>query len=142
MADEQETVQQNKVVRAIPLFLSCIHAGFPSPADDYKENVLDLNELVTRHPTATFYVRVSGDSMKDAGIMEGDTIVVDRAIRASHNDIIVALISGEFTVKRLYHKNDAICLVPANSLYKPIQITEAMEFQVWGVVTYCIHKVR
>jgi DNA polymerase V len=126
----------------IPLFLSPIHSGFPSPADDYKENNLDLTELLIANPTATFYVKVTGDSMKDACIEEGDILVVDRSIVATHNAIIVALLNGEFTVKRLYHKGQTIYLLPANRRYKPLRITEHMDFQVWGVVTYCIRKVR
>jgi DNA polymerase V len=119
-----------------------LHAGFPSPADDYKENILDLNELVIHNPGATFYVRVRGDSMKGAGIEAGDVVVVDRAITARHNAVIVALINGEFTLKRLYNTNNTLYLVPEHPSYETIKIVEGMEFQVWGVVTYCIHKVR
>jgi DNA polymerase V len=126
----------------IPLAFSPVHAGFPSPADDYIENVLSLDDLVVQHPRATFYVRVTGDSMKDACIQEGDILVVDRSLNATHNTIIIALLDGEFTVKRLYRKGDTIFLLPANSFYKPIRVTEPMEFQIWGVVTYCIRKVR
>jgi DNA polymerase V len=126
----------------IPLLFSFVHASFPSPADDYKERPLDLDELVIQHPEATFYVKVSGESMKDAGITDGDVLVVDRAINATHNAIIVAVLNGEFTVKRLHQENETIYLVPANPLYQPIQVTEDMHFQVWGVVTYCIRKVR
>ncbi len=126
----------------VPLFLSPIYAGFPSPADDYTEKSLDLNELVIQNPGATFYVRVRGDSMKGAGIKAGDVVVVDRAITAKHNAVIVALINGEFTLKRLYHRNNTLYLVPEHPSYETIKIVEGMEFQVWGVVTYCIHKVR
>lgn len=127
---------------AIAFVLSPVHAGFPSPADDYAENVLDLGSLVIHHPEATFYVRVTGDSMKDAGIADGDILVVDRALRAAHGSIIIAMVSGEFTVKRLYLKEGRMMLLPANSLYKTIPISEDMDFQVWGVVTYSIRKVR
>lgn len=126
----------------IPFYASLLHAGFPSPADDYKENILDLNDLVIQHSNATFYVRVRGDSMQGAGIEAGDVVVVDRAITAKHNAVIVALINGEFTLKRLYHKDHVTLLLPENPLYKVIEIVEGMEFQVWGVVTYCIHKVK
>ena len=122
----------------IPLFLSFVHASFPSPADDYKERPLDLDELVIQHPEATFYVKVSGESMKDAGIADGDVLVVDRAIDATHNAIIVAVLNGNFTVKRLHQEDETIYLVPANPMYHPVQVTEEMNFQVWGVVTYCI----
>jgi DNA polymerase V len=98
----------------IPLFVTPIHAGFPSPADDYKENDLDLDDLVVKNPEATFYVQVTGDSMKDACIQEGDILVVDRSLSATHNTIIVALVNGEFTVKRLYRKGQSIYLLPAN----------------------------
>jgi len=122
--------------------LSSVPAGFPSPADDYKANKLDLDELVIHNPQATFYVRVSGDSMKNADIEDGDIVVVDRSLDATHNAIIVAVLNGGFTLKRLYDKDSTRYLVPANRLYKPIKITEGMEFHVWGVVTYCIHRVR
>ncbi len=126
----------------IPLYLSPVHAGFPSPADDYREQALDLNELVTNNPQTTFYVRVSGDSMQDACIYEGDILVVDRSLRATHNAIVIALLNGEFTVKRLYLTSRHLFLLPANRRYKPMKITEHMEFSIWGVVTYCIRKVR
>ncbi len=126
----------------IPSFLSFVHASFPSPADDYKERPLDLDELVIQHPEATFYVKVSGESMKDAGIADGDVLVVDRAIDATHNAIIVAVLNGDFTVKRLHQEDETIYLVPANPMYQPVQVTEEMNFQVWGVVTYCIRKVK
>ncbi len=122
----------------IPLLLSFVRASFPSSADDYKERPLDLDELVIQHPEATFYVRVSGESMQDAG----DALVVDRAIDARHNAIIVAILNGKFTVKRLHQENETIYLVPANPMYRPVQVTEDMNFQVWGVVTYCIRKVK
>lgn len=126
----------------VPFVLSRLHAGFPSPADDYREPILSLDSLVVQHPEATFYVRVAGDSMRDAGICENDILVVDRALPATHNAIIVAMIEGEFTVKRLYLKEDVIALLPANPRYRPIEITEEMDFQVWGVATYCLHKLR
>jgi DNA polymerase V len=122
--------------------LSFVHASFPSPADDYKERPLDLDELVIQHPEATFYVKVSGESMKDAGIADGDVLVVDRAIDATHNAIIVAVLNGDFTVKRLHQEDETIYLVPANPMYQPVQVTEEMNFQIWGVVTYCIRKVK
>lgn len=110
--------------------------------DDYREPALSLDSLVVQHPEATFYVRVAGDSMRDAGINANDILVVDRALPATHNAIIVARIEGEFTVKRLYRKEDVLALLPANPRYRPIDITEEMDFQVWGVATYCIHKLR
>jgi DNA polymerase V len=126
----------------IPLALSPVHAGFPSPAGDYTEQTLDLNELVISNPTATFYVRVAGDSMKDACIEEGDILVVDRSLHAAPNAIVIALLTGAFTVKRLDLPGKHVFLLPANRLYKPLKVSEHLEFQVWGVVTYCIRKVR
>ncbi len=134
------TTQDDRV--NISLFLSRIHAGFPSPADDYVDNVLDLNELVTKHPAATFFVRVSGESMINAAICENDVLVVDRSIEAFDRAIIVAFLDGEFTVKRLRKTHDALYLFPENPKFKPIRITEDADFQVWGVVTYIIHKAR
>jgi DNA polymerase V len=127
---------------AVPFALSRLHAGFPSPADEYREPALSLDSFVVQHPEATFYVRVAGDSMRDAGISANDILVVDRALPATHNAIIVAMIEGEFTVKRLYRKEGIIALLPANPRYRPIHITEEMDFQVWGVATYCLHKLR
>ena len=134
--------KRDQAYRSIPMVASLLHAGFPSPADDYRETALDLNSLVIQHPEATFYVRVTGDSMHDAGIRAGDILVVDRAITPTDKTIIVALINGEFTVKRLSLQNDQLALLPANPRYRPLLITEEMEFQVWGVVTYCIHQLR
>lgn len=125
----------------LALFLWHVSCGFPSPADDYIETALDLNELVITHPAATFYVRVSGDSMKNAAICDGDIIVVDRAREPRQNSIVVAHLNGEFTVKRLAQRDGALYLVPENPLYPPIPITGASDFSIWGVVTYCIHQV-
>ena len=123
-----------------PSYTSTISAGFPSPADDSIENNLDLNAMVVKHPSATFYVRVEGDSMKDAGIQSGDLLVVDRALEATDGKIVVAILNGEFTVKRISIQGKRIQLIPENSLYTPIEITEGSDFQVWGVVTYVIHQ--
>ncbi|MHB8595422.1 MAG: LexA family protein [Ktedonobacteraceae bacterium] len=138
---EETTNRVHKGI-SIPFFLSPVHAGFPSPADDYLEHDLDLNTLVIRHKESTFYIRVAGDSMEGAGIFEGDVLVVDRAEIPAHNSIVIAMLNGEFTVKRLYQKSDAVYLVPANPKYKAIRVTEAMQFQVWGVVTFCIHRLK
>lgn len=134
------TTQDDRV--NISLFLSFIHAGFPSPADDYVDSVLDLNELVITHPAATFFVRVSGESMINAAICENDVLVVDRSIEAADRSIVVAILNGEFTVKRLRKTRDAVYLLPENPKFKPIKISENSDFQVWGVVTYIIHKAR
>ena len=115
-------------------------AGFPSQADDHLERPLDLHELLVKHPAATFFVRVEGDSMVDAGIGSGDLLVVDRALPPQDGRIIVALIDGEFTVKRLKREKEKIWLLPENPAYKPIRVDEASDFQVWGIVTYVISR--
>jgi DNA polymerase V len=104
----------------IPFFLSFVRASFPSPADDYKQCPLDLDELVIQHPEATFYVRVSGVPMQATGIDDGDVLVVDRAIDARHNAIIGAIFNGKFTVKSLHQENETAYLVPANAMFKPV----------------------
>lgn len=125
---------------ALPLFLDTIAAGFPSPAEDLVELSLDLNKLMIQHPAATFFVKVEGRSMIEAGIQSGDILVVDRAIEAVEGKIVVAVINGEFTVKRLVKKEGRCFLVPENSKFSPVEITSEMDFKVWGVVTYVIHK--
>jgi DNA polymerase V len=125
----------------LPLFDSKISAGFPSPADDYIEKKLDLNEHLIKHPAATFFVRVSGDSMSDASIKSGDILIVDRALLPKNNSIIIAILDGEFTVKRIKIKNNEYYLEPANKKYSSIKITEDMDFESWGVVTYAIHSI-
>lgn len=126
----------------IPLMLTKIQAGFPSPADDYIEQSLDLNEYLIKKPTATFFMRVAGDSMKEAGIFENDILIVDRSLTASHNSIVVAVINGEYTVKRLHKMKDKIFLMPENKKYSAIEIKEGMDFEIWGVVTYVIHSAK
>jgi DNA polymerase V len=125
----------------LPLVNGTISAGFPSPAEDHIEQALDLNELLIQHPAATFFVKVEGQSMIDAGIHSGDILVVDKAIVAQHNKVVVAVVNGEFTVKRIHLKGENILLVPENKTFHPIEIGREMDFQIWGVVTYVIHKV-
>lgn len=125
----------------IPYFEARVSAGFPSPADDYTELKLDLNKALVSNPTSTFYVKVKGTSMINAGIDEGDMLVVDRSVNAKNNAIAVCVINGEFTVKRLTKNGKDLYLVPENNQFKPIKITEEMDFQVWGIVTFVIHKV-
>ena len=120
-----------------------IKAGFPSPADDYLQDSIDFNRDLIKHPEATFYGRVDGDSMMDAGISDGDIAVIDRALEPSDGDIVVAYINNEFTIKYLdlKHKKDGyIELRPANKDYKPIRIDEYDDFEVWGVVVWIIKK--
>lgn len=124
----------------IPLFASSISAGFPSPADDYVELSLDLNEHLIKHPSATFYARAKGDSMINVGINDGDLLVVDRSLEIYDNCIAVCIIDGEFTVKRLKKTTNKILLVPENEEYKTIEISKFNDFEVWGIVSYVIHK--
>ena len=124
----------------LPLYLSPVAAGFPSPAEDYIDRKLDLNEHLVRNPAATFFVRVDGESMRDAGIASGDLLVVDRAVNPRNGSIVVAALDGELTVKRLRHDNGRLFLVPDNPDYAPLEIQPEASFQVWGVVTYVIHK--
>lgn len=126
----------------LPLAPSALPAGFPSPAEDHLEVSLDLNRALIRHPDATFYARVKGSSMIDAGIAEGDLLVIDRALEARDGDIAVCWLDGEFTVKRIMRRDDALFLQPANEAFEPIRISEERDFQVWGVVTYVIHQAR
>lgn len=119
-----------------------IKAGFPSPAQDYLEQAIDLNKELIRHPSSTFYGRVVGDSMKDEGIGEGDILVIDKLLELLNDDLAVCFIDGEFTVKRVRLEPDAAWLVPSNSNYPPIKVTKDNEFMVWGIVTYTIKKNR
>ncbi len=119
-----------------------IPTGFPSPADDYVDTRLDLNDLLVKHPAATFFVRVEGDSMRGAGINPGDVLVVDRALEASDNDVVVAVVNGEFTVRRIRRERGKLLLISDNPELSPLEVTREMEFDVWGVVTYAIHRVR
>jgi DNA polymerase V len=126
----------------IPFFGSRVPAGFPSPADDYLDACLDLNDLVIRHPAATFFVRVEGDSMIDAGIRSGDILVVDRALVPQDNAIVLAILDGEFTVKRLRRRSGSILLVAENPQVEPLEVTPEADFEIWGTVTYVVHRVK
>ena len=122
-----------------------IMAGFPSPADDYQNDSLDFNRDLIRHPDATFYGKVEGDSMIEAGICNGDIAVIDRSLEPRHGDVVVGYINREFTIKYLdlTHKEDGyIELRPANKMFKPIRINENDEFEVWGVVVWTIKNWR
>ena len=126
---------------AVPLYEHRVPAGFPSPAADFTERTLDLNEFIVKHPAATFFVKVSGDSMQNAGIYEGDIIVVDKSLQAVHGNIVLALVHGEFTVKRLSYVGKKVFLQPENERYQPLEIKPDMDFEVWGVVIHVLHKV-
>lgn len=125
----------------LPLFGDRVACGFPSPAQDYVEDSLDLNKLVIKHPSATYFVRVCGDSMIGAGISDGDLLVVDRSLSASHGDIVVAAVAGEFTVKELQTHPD-IQLIPHNADYSPIVFQEEDELEIFGVVTFTLKSNR
>lgn len=124
-----------------PLFMIPVSAGFPSPAEDYIENQLDLNRHLIKHPAATFFVRVKGDSMIDAGIHSGDILIVDRSLEAADKKIVIAVINGEMTVKRIRLKEDRIFLLPENPAFAATEILPEMDFHVWGVVTNVIHSL-
>ena len=126
---------------AIPLFLNKVPAGFPSPAQDYVEQTLDLNELCIQHPAATFFVRVSGDSMIEAGIFHNDVLVVDRSVQAEHGDVVVASMQGEFTVKELCTK-PILMLLPRNRKYRPIRIVDGSDLAIFGVVTNVVRQMK
>jgi len=128
--------QKSKLL--LPFFHDSIQAGFPSPAEDHIEKTLDLNELLIRHPQATFFVRVSGDSMKGAGINDKDVLIVDRSIEPVHGRIVIAVLDGELTVKRLHRQNGTILLCPESPDFKPIEIKKESDLQIWGVVTNVI----
>ncbi|MBN1327173.1 MAG: translesion error-prone DNA polymerase V autoproteolytic subunit [Candidatus Cloacimonetes bacterium] len=125
-----------------PLIGTEIPAGFPSPAQDYIESSLDLNRYLITHPTATFFVKVQGLSMVNAGINPDDILIVDRSLEPSHNRIVIAVLDGELTVKRLRIKGERWFLVPENPEFSELEVTEEREFSIWGVVTYAIHKIR
>lgn len=124
-----------------PLFMVPVSAGFPSPADDYLEGHLDLNQKLIDNATSTYYVKVEGESMINAGIHSGDLMIVDRSKEATNRSVVIAIINGEFTVKRIQKTNGKIILEPDNKNYQPIEINENMNFEIWGVVTYVIHPV-
>tara|TARA_R110001583_G_scaffold172592_2_gene326351 strand:+ start:2920 stop:3363 length:444 start_codon:yes stop_codon:yes gene_type:complete len=126
----------------IPLFLERVSAGFPSPAEDYVEKTIDLNELCIQHPAATFFVRVQGESMIECGIFPNDVLVVDRSLRAKHGDIVIASLESEMTVKELHLEPPPVQLRPRNSAYEPITIEGDMVMEVFGVVTNVIRSLK
>ena len=124
----------------LPLFSDAVSAGFPSPADDYIENHLDLNKYLIQHPSSTFYIKVSGDSMVEANIYCGDILIIDRSIKIQNNDVALVILNGSFTVKRLRIIGERVLLVPENAKYKTIDVSKEMDFEVWGKVIWSIHK--
>ena len=118
-----------------------VSAGFPSPADDFKELRISIDKEVVKNETATFYARVSGESMQGAGLDDGDLLVIDRSLEPEDNKIAICFIDGEFTVKRLKVKKDCVYLMPENPKYQSIKVTEDNELIIWGVVTYVVKKL-
>ena len=125
---------------SLPLFVTPVAAGFPSPAENYVDRKIDLNQELIKHPSSTFFVKVEGDSMQDAGIYSGNTLIVDRSLDATNGAIIVAVVNGEFTVKRIQKIKGKYFLVPENNKYQPLEITKEMDFSIWGVVVHAIHS--
>ncbi|HCT2507486.1 TPA: translesion error-prone DNA polymerase V autoproteolytic subunit [Aeromonas dhakensis] len=124
----------------LPLFLSPVACGFPSPAQDYTEQTIDLNQLCVAHPAATYFVRAAGDSMVDHGIRDGDLLVVDRSRKARHGSVVVAAVDGEFTVKKL-QLEPTVALLPGNRAYRPIYFNDGQELEIFGVVAFVVHQV-
>lgn len=131
------TPAELREVLLIPLFSDPVQCGFPSPAQDYVEQRIDLNELLINHPSATYFVKAAGDSMIEGGISEGDLLVVDSSCKAEHGDIVIAAVDGEFTVKKLQLR-PSVQLNPMNSAYSPIIVGSEDTLDVFGVVTYII----
>ncbi|WP_458401047.1 LexA family protein [Mailhella sp.] len=125
----------------LPLYLSPVKAGFPSPAEDYVDRKLDLHEYLVHNRAATFFLRAQGDSMLGAGIHDGDLLIVDRSIEAGHDRVVIAALDGELTVKRLVRRKGRVLLAPENPDYPEFDITEREYVHIWGVVTYVVHKL-
>jgi DNA polymerase V len=121
-------------------FQQPVSAGFPSPAEDHIDGKLDLNQHLIKNPAATFFVRVSGDSMTGAGIHNGDLLIVDRSIEPTPGRVVIAVLNGEHTVKRLHREGDRLLLLAENANYPPIEVTELEELHIWGVVTCVLHQ--
>ncbi|WP_085908261.1 LexA family protein [Kiloniella majae] len=142
----QDAVEEIGMVEAgaiinLPVYAFKIPAGFPSPADDYLECRIDLNEELIEHPHSTFILNVSGDSMIGAGIMPGGKLVVDKSIEPSHGKIVIAVIDGQLTVKRLYKRRGVIKLMPENPKYSPLIVKQEQDLLIWGVVTNVINPL-
>lgn len=126
----------------LPWFSFRVPAGFPSPAEDYAEGKLDLNEYIVEHEAATFYIRVQGHSMSGAGILDGDLIAVDRSLEPRHGDVVLAVIDGELTVKEFSNQNGQVQLLAHNPDFTPIELRLGQELTIWGVVTGVVRKLR
>lgn len=122
----------------LPLFSSPVYAGFPSPADDHLDKKIDLNDYLIHNRSATFLIRAIGDSMRNCGIWEGDLMIVDRSVKPMPGHVVIGVLYGDFTCKRIMRKNGKAYLQPENDEYAAVEITEEMNFRVWGVVTFSI----
>ncbi len=140
MTEKQQANSENSGAK-MPMFTESVAAGFPSPATDYCESRLDLNDLCVKHPAATYFVRAQGDSMIEAGIFPGDVLVVDRSLTAKHGDIVIAALNGELTVKKLETK-PKLRLVPMNSKYSAVEIPEGTDIEIFGVATTVVHSLK
>ena len=125
----------------LPYADSGVRAGFPSPAQDYTDESIDLNRDIIHHKESTFYARAVGDSLRDANVMEGDILVIDKSLEPQDGNIVVAFVDGEFTLKRVRMGRDRLTLMPANPRYRPIEVSRDNHFAIWGVVTYAIKKI-
>ena len=138
--NENEIINFRKSKKTkIKLYTTSISAGFPSPAEDHMDISLDINEYLVKHPSSTFYIYVKGDSMIDSGIFDGDLLIVDRSLEVKSNSVVVAVIDGDFTVKKIKKDSGNLYLIPQNKKYKPILLENNMDFQIWGIVTHTIH---
>lgn len=127
---------------SLPIADEGIKAGFPSPAQDFMDLAIDLNKELAHHPASTFYGRVRGDSMQDAGVYDGDILIIDKSLEPRNGDMAVCFVDGEFTIKYIKIEKDIVWLIPANDKYQPIKVTEENDFLIWGIVTYSIKKQR
>ncbi|MDR3197018.1 MAG: translesion error-prone DNA polymerase V autoproteolytic subunit [Planctomycetaceae bacterium] len=133
---------ESSVLSCFPVASEEVPAGFPSPAENHSGGSLDLTAHLIKHPEATFFLRVRGDSMTGAGIFDGDLLIVDRSLPPVSGDIVIAVLDGEFTVKRLIIRNGTIELRPENPLFKPLRIYEESQLEIWGVVTAAVKSFR
>ncbi len=135
-------VAEDATPEAMRFICHRLSAGFPSPAADYAQKTLDLNTYLVNNKTATFLFSVKGDSMVGAAIEDGDKVVVDRSVKPRHGDIVVAVVDGDYTIKRLYKRQGIVELRPENEAYEPIRFTEGRDLEIWGVVVGVVRKYR
>ena len=132
---------EDESLKKLHIYESGVSAGFPSPADDYLDVDLNLHKYLVKHPAATFFIIAKGHSMERAGISDSDLLVVDKSLEPKNKDIVVAIVDGEFTVKRIKIESKKVYLIPENKKYSPIEINEENELIIWGIVTYVIKKL-